>query len=316
MSYALLDDQFYDHPKVLDLLEHEDGLAAVGMWTLALGWAKRHTDPKSPDEAGHLPVSFPRRIGGNTELANLLVRVGLWRAVSDGWVIHEFAHWQQLEAWAERSAKARAAVKVRWDAKRKADAARNGGVHPGWKSQTNGTSSQQTPYDRITDVSTDVSTDVIPTSPHLTSPQEISPPEISTHPTKTESGVLFGVNGHDHATSKPKRERSLVRKTNAQFAEWYATYPLHKAPGAAETSYDRAIREGADPIVLLEAARRYREDPQVVRGYAKHPATWLNQKCWLDEEAPAPVVVDRRQQATNDRFAAAMRRAQAKEANL
>lgn len=128
MPYALLDDQFYDHPKVLGLLEHDDGLAAVGLWTLALGWAKRHADPKEPENAGHLPASFPRRIGGNTELASLLVRVGLWRAVSDGWVIHDFAHWQQLEAWAERSAKARAAVKVRWDAKRKTDAARNGGV--------------------------------------------------------------------------------------------------------------------------------------------------------------------------------------------
>ena len=45
---------------------------------------------------------------------------------------------------------------------------------------------------------------------------------------------------------------------------------------------------GADPLVLVAAAKRYHADPNVVRGYGKHPATWLNAKCWLDEETPQP----------------------------
>lgn len=40
--------------------------------------------------------------------------------------------------------------------------------------------------------------------------------------------------------------------------------------------------------MLLEAAKRYCDDPQVHRGYGKHPATWLNKKCWLDEDTPLP----------------------------
>jgi hypothetical protein len=115
MSWALIDDQFYDHPKVLALLEHEDGLAAAGLWALALGWAKRHADPHAPGEAGHLPASLPRRMGGSTELAKLLVAVGLWQATETGWIIHDFAHWQQLDAWATRSAKAANAARTRWD---------------------------------------------------------------------------------------------------------------------------------------------------------------------------------------------------------
>jgi hypothetical protein len=80
------------------------------------------------------------------------------------------------------------------------------------------------------------------------------------------------------------------------------------------------MREGADPAILTAAAKRYHDDPLVVRGFGKHPATWLNAKCWLDEPTPEPeagtlsgVVVDRRQQATNDRFARAMERARDRE---
>jgi hypothetical protein len=47
------------------------------------------------------------------------------------------------------------------------------------------------------------------------------------------------------------------------------------------------MREGADPLTLIAAAKRYHDDPRVLQGYGKHPATWLNAKCWLDEEGPA-----------------------------
>ena len=75
------------------------------------------------------------------------------------------------------------------------------------------------------------------------------------------------------------------------------------------------MRSGADPEVLIDAAKRYRSDPQVLRGYGKYPATWLKGKCWLDEETPQPAqngngrVIDRKQQATDDMFDEAMERA-------
>jgi hypothetical protein len=70
------------------------------------------------------------------------------------------------------------------------------------------------------------------------------------------------------------------------FAEWYAAYPVHKARGAAVKAFTKAAKK-TDAQTLIAAAKRYRDDPQVIRGYAKHPATWLNQECWLDEPAPA-----------------------------
>jgi hypothetical protein len=119
---------------------------------------------------------------------------------------------------------------------------------------------------------------------------KISPTERST-PAKSGDGALFdaGANGHPPQAAKPKRGRPAGQKaTDPQFAEWYAAYPVHKAPGDAETAYAKAIREGADPQVLLEAVKRYCDDPQVLRGYGKYPATWLNKKCWLDEDTPPP----------------------------
>jgi hypothetical protein len=71
------------------------------------------------------------------------------------------------------------------------------------------------------------------------------------------------------------------------FGAWYSAYPLHKARGDAEKAWVRAVRERADPHALIEAAKRYAkqragQEPK----FTKHPATWLNQKCWLDEEPP------------------------------
>lgn len=102
-----------------------------------------------------------------------------------------------------------------------------------------------------------------------------------------DSELGLGANG-----GKPKRGRPPKPADDPLFAEWYQAYPVHKDRGAAEKAWAAAVREGADPQVLIAAAKRYRTDPQVGRGYAKYPATWLNAKCWLDESTG----IDRAQQ--------------------
>ena len=152
---------------------------------------------------------------------------------------------------------------------------------------------------------------------------KISPTERSTAAKAGDDSALFAA-GDDGTAPKPKAKRGRPAGQNAsdpRFGEWYAAYPVHKAPGDAETAYARAIREGADPQVLLEAAKRYRDDDQVLRGYGKYPATWLNKKCWLDEDSPLPqetslAVVDKREQAHQARLARAMDRARAREESV
>lgn len=72
------------------------------------------------------------------------------------------------------------------------------------------------------------------------------------------------------------------------FAEFWQAYPRRVAKGAAEEAYRQIIRNGeATEGELLAGAMRYaaerdREDPR----FTKHPATWLNGKCWTDEPPP------------------------------
>lgn len=88
----------------------------------------------------------------------------------------------------------------------------------------------------------------------------------------------------------------------SSFEEWYAAYPVKKAPGAAEKAYTKALVEaGRDRRVksgemtaaelLLAAAKSHANDPARDPRFTKHPATWLNQKCWLDERTPVPCAI-------------------------
>lgn len=73
----------------------------------------------------------------------------------------------------------------------------------------------------------------------------------------------------------------------ADFEAWYQAYPRRVARKAAEKAYKKA-RETATAEQLLAGARAYADDPQRKPEFTKHPATWLNGECWLDEGAGGP----------------------------
>jgi len=94
MAWARLDDGFYDHPKVLSLIEEEpEGWAALGFWCACLAWAHRHTRKpgKTPGHMSRSAVARMDRIRGPA-YAGLLVKHGLWELHrdGDGWLIHDF----------------------------------------------------------------------------------------------------------------------------------------------------------------------------------------------------------------------------------
>ncbi len=74
------------------------------------------------------------------------------------------------------------------------------------------------------------------------------------------------------------------------FAEWWRQYPRRVARGNAEKAYARVIRSGmATSDELLAGAMRYAAEKQHEEPkYIKHPASWLNAKCWLDEPDRKP----------------------------
>lgn len=96
----------------------------------------------------------------------------------------------------------------------------------------------------------------------------------------------------------PVRASAPAGGEHPAFADWYAAYPIHKARGAAVKAFAKAAKK-TDTQTLIAAAKRYRDDPQVIRGYAKHPATWLNQECWLDEIHAHPQAAGEHRPFTN-----------------
>jgi hypothetical protein len=51
---------------------------------------------------------------------------------------------------------------------------------------------------------------------------------------------------------------------------------------------------------------RYRDDPNRVQEFTKHPATWLNGDCWLDDPLP-PRERAGKSEPTAERYARHMR---------
>lgn len=88
--------------------------------------------------------------------------------------------------------------------------------------------------------------------------------------------------------TEKKRTRAKPRGEDLDFEKWYRVYPRREARGAAEKAY-RIARKSADAATLLAGAERASAkaagaDPKFI----PLPATWLNQKRWLDEAPNTP----------------------------
>jgi hypothetical protein len=107
----------------------------------------------------------------------------------------------------------------------------------------------------------------------------------------------------------------LVGTLVSEFDLFWSTYPRKVSKGAARKAYDLARKKVSAGLLLtaLEAQKA-----QLVRGGAKycpHAATWLNGERWEDDvNAIAPPAISRRQQETDDIFAAATARAERRDA--
>lgn len=115
-------------------------------------------------------------------------------------------------------------------------------------------------------------------------PGNLPPPSFSTDPPgNLPPGTVRGT-----VTSSSTKKKGGVRggkntDEDPLFVEFYDAYPRKKDRGAARKAWAEVTRKGFDPNVIIEAARRYQNDPQVKRGYGKYPATWLRAESFLDE---------------------------------
>lgn len=111
------------------------------------------------------------------------------------------------------------------------------------------------------------------------------------HLAKTSNG--FGENPEPIPDSKPydkpdgKHLALSAPKEPDLFPEFWDRYPhrngAKKGKAAALKVWARLIKSGTLPKQIIDGAMRYASDRQVIEGYAKDPATWLNQRGWEDE---------------------------------
>lgn len=84
----------------------------------------------------------------------------------------------------------------------------------------------------------------------------------------------------------PKRPKRQNGEVDPEFDRFWQQYPRKVSRGAARKAWETAVRRAEVPAILAAvmryAAERDGQDPR----YTKHPATWLNSDCWLDEPAP------------------------------
>ena len=71
------------------------------------------------------------------------------------------------------------------------------------------------------------------------------------------------------------------------FIEFWQAYPNKKAKGAVEKKYQKIDADTHQMIMLaIDAQKRMRRELEKTGKFCadwKHPTTWLNQQCWLDE---------------------------------
>lgn len=122
----------------------------------------------------------------------------------------------------------------------------------------------------------------------------VQPAEQSVQPTgRIKEKDNLKDNFKDTHITAPPAAIAAVRDPLEGFSAWYDGYPEKKARGAAERAW-KALR--VDPelqaklVAAVEAQKRQRaldEQRGVFVPRWAYPATWLNQKRWMDETTPA-----------------------------
>ena len=86
----------------------------------------------------------------------------------------------------------------------------------------------------------------------------------------------------------PKSKRKPAAKYSPDFEAFWEAFPKDRKVGKTKCwgKFEAAIESGVDPQAIIEAAERYRDDPNREPQFTTMPETWLNQERW--EAGPLP----------------------------
>lgn len=98
------------------------------------------------------------------------------------------------------------------------------------------------------------------------------------------------------------RSRAVASTEDPRFSTWWTVWPRKQSRLTAERAFAKAVRK-IEFDALMDATRRFVDDPNREDRYTPHGATWLNGERWTD--APLPAAAPRRLNG-DERFAAAL----------
>lgn len=113
LPWIRLDTNFFDHPKILELMDTKH-FRAVLVCLAGMLYSGKH------GLGGYIPKSSLRVIGGTVADANRLVGAGLWEARDGGgWEVHDWESYQFTSAEHEErkrrlSERGRKGAEARW----------------------------------------------------------------------------------------------------------------------------------------------------------------------------------------------------------
>lgn len=247
MAWFKIDDQFHASHKLLSIPKRYR-FQAAGLWAIAGSWvASQETDGFVPDYM--IDVWQP-----TSKCIDFLVSSELWVRSPGGYTFNSWLNYNPSKA--DTDAK-REASKLRMRAFRERTRTDDESEDAGQSVEDQNVTLQR---------SNDVAQNVTPQRS-----MSVTHDVLLTRPDQNRS-----------ADADPKKSQ----KGSGGFDDFWAVVPRKVGKQAARRAWEKAVKL-EDPQVIVQKMREYRDDPNRVEEFTKHPSTWLNAGCWDDDPLPA-----------------------------
>lgn len=255
MVWFKVDDQLPLNRKMVCV-----SIGAVGLWVEAGALASAsQTDGQVLKRLLH--ALHP---DATEELADELVKAGLWEDCGDYWQIHDFLDYNPPKSEIEAS-KAR-----------RSKAGKKGGLRSGKtrrsKSEANGEANASASAQANAEANAQAKTNPVPVPvPYISTDVDISP--------KPPTGVDREERTFREPSSEPTKD----------FKQFWSLYPNHDYPDAAVREFKRVLRrtgtERVTLVALLQGAQMLRDEHRDPR-YIPSASKWLHDGGWKNKPKP------------------------------
>ena len=266
MAWVKLDEQFTDHPKIM-----QAGPLASWLYVCGLTYCNRLLTN------GHIPAGQLRKLAdldGADLLAATLVRVGLWDTVDGGYQVHDYLDYQPS--------------KDQVMAQREATAIRQGRFR---ENKRNGvTNAVTTPVSNaFSNAPINAPNNAVPVPVPVPVPQVNSIARLETvvNAISADDDPAIAVAASAAESATPRAPKKTRKKTTARaytttFLEVWESYPTSGGMSKADAFdvYQEINPDAATHARILTSIEEWKQGRQFRQGFVMHLAKWLRARNW------------------------------------